>query len=144
MKVYFDTNVLVAAMQPYHVHHAASLLAYSSVRSGTIEGCYSGQGLSEFYSVLTRAPFKFPVSAEMALSLVEKSIVPYFTLVDVSVTDYRTAIGACAKSGWKGGRVHDAVHIQAALQAKCDLIYTNDVAHFRSLAPEWTDRIRRP
>ena len=32
--------------------------------------------------------------------------------------------------------MHDAVHIQAATQAGCDVIYTFDVAHFEALAPD--------
>jgi predicted nucleic acid-binding protein len=144
MKVYFDTNVLVAALKREHSDHIVSFAAYQSVRGGRIEGVISGQVLAEIYSVMTRTPFRPPVYPHEAGELIEHSIMPYFTVVDAAAATYRAAIAACAKSGWKGGRVHDAVHIQAAMQAKCDLIYTNDVAHFRSLAPEWTDRIRRP
>jgi predicted nucleic acid-binding protein len=144
MKVYFDTNVLVAAVQPDHIHHAPSFAAYTRVQKGVITGHLAGQGLAEFYSVLTRTPFPIAVSPKEILVLIRESIVPNFDIVDVGVESYLAAIAGCASAGWKGGRVHDAVHIQAAKQAKCDLIYTFDVAHFQSLAPEWSDRIQNP
>jgi len=45
---------------------------------------------------------------------------------------------------WTGGRIYDAIHIQIARKAKCDRIYTFDVRHFRSIAPDLSDRIMAP
>lgn len=144
MKAYFDTNVLVAAFQPGHIHHGRSFPAYTRVQKGMITGFVSCQGLTEVYSVLTRAPWTIPVTTKEILAVIEQSILPVFELVELNRRSYLTAIAGCGNAGWKGGRVHDAVHIQAAEQAGCDVIYTFDVEHFRSLAPEWGDRIRMP
>lgn len=144
MKVYFDTNVLVAALQPDHIHHGRSFAAYARVHDGTLEGCLSGHGLTELYSVLTRVPWKIPVSPSEILGVIQQSVITSFSIVDVSKQSYLAALAICGKAGWKGGRVHDAVHIQAAIQAGCDLIYTYDIAHFESLAPEWSGRIQAP
>ena len=144
MKAYFDTNVLVSALQPNHVHHARSFAALAEVRNGFIAGYLSGHGLAELYSVLTRAPFGFPVTALEIAEVIRETVVPFLNIVDVTAKGHLAAIGVCAGAGWKGGRIHDAVHIQAALQAECDVIYTYDVAHFQSLAPEWGNRIQSP
>jgi predicted nucleic acid-binding protein len=144
MKVYFDTNVLVAALKFEHVHHASSFSAVNGVRRGDVEGYTSAQALAEVYSVMTRAPFVVPVYPDEALAMIQQSVVPSFHIIDVTGQSYLAAIAACANAGWKGGRVHDAVHVQAATQAQCDLIYTYDVAHFQSVAPEWGSRIQRP
>jgi predicted nucleic acid-binding protein len=144
MKAYFDTNILVSALQPDHVHHGQSFTAFMRVQEGAIEGWFSGQGLTELYSVLTRAPWRIAVSPREILGVIEQSIVPIFNIVGVTKQSYFAAIASCANAGWKGGRVHDAVHIQAAAQAECDVIYTYDVEHFRSLAPGWASRIRTP
>ncbi len=144
MKVYFDTNVLVAALKAEHFHHARSFAAIQRVRRGELTGCIAAQSLAELYSVLTRTPFTVPVYPDEAMDMIEQSILPCFEIVDVNAQSYVAAIAACAGAGWKGGRVHDAVHIQAATQAKCDLIYTFDVAHFEALAPEWSGRIQSP
>jgi predicted nucleic acid-binding protein len=144
MKVYFDTNILVAALQPNHIHHGRCFAAYVRVQEGAIEGCLSSLGLTELYSVLTRTPWPIPVSPKEILAVIEQSVVPRFNIVDVSKQSYLAAIAACGNAGWKGGRAHDAVHIQAAVQAGCDVIYTYDVAHFQSLAPDWGSRIQAP
>jgi predicted nucleic acid-binding protein len=144
MKAYFDTNILVSALQPDHVHHGRSFAAFMRVQEGAIEGWLSGQGLSEVYSVLTRAPWRIPVSPREILGVIQQSIVPIFNIVDVTKESYIAAIAACAGAGWKGGKIHDAVHIQAAAQAKCDVIYTYDIDHFEALAPEWSGRIQSP
>jgi predicted nucleic acid-binding protein len=144
MKVYFDTNVLVAALKAEHIHHIGSLASVVRVRRGEIAGCIAAQSLAELYSVLTRTPFRVPVYPDEALDLIEQSILPTFEIVDVNRQSYIAAIGVCGNAGWKGGRVHDAVHIQAAMQAGCDVIYTYDVAHFESLAAKWSGRIETP
>lgn len=144
MKVYFDTNVLVAALQPHHVHHARSIAVLAEVRDGFVIGYLSGHGLAELYSVLTRAPFGFPVTAMEIADVIRETVVPFLNIVDVTAQGHLAAIGVCANAGWKGGRIHDAVHIQAAIQAECEAIYTYDVDHFRSLAPEWGGRIMSP
>lgn len=144
MKVYFDTNVLVAALQPNHIHHGRSLAAYGRVRAGAIAGYISCHGLTELYSVLTRAPWTVPASPKEILVVIEQSILPTFEVVEVNRQSYIAAIAVCGNAGWRGGRAHDAVHIQAAAQAKCDLIYTYDLVHFQALAPDWGDRIQSP
>jgi predicted nucleic acid-binding protein len=144
MKVYFDTNVLVSALKAEHVHHAGSLASVHRVHRGDLEGYVAGQSLAELYSVMTRTPFVVPVYPDEGLALIEQSILPFFKIVDVNTQSYLTAIASCARAGWRGGRIHDAVHIQAAAQAGCDLIYTYDVEHFQSLAPELSSHIQRP
>ena len=144
MKAYFDTNVLVAALKAEHTHHASSLAAVLRVRRGELAGYTSAHALTEIYSVLTRTPFVVPVYPDEALAMIEQSILPTFEIVDVSRQSYRAAIAVCGNAGWKGGRLHDAVHIQAAVQAGCDVIYTFDVVHFQALAPEWSGRIQSP
>jgi predicted nucleic acid-binding protein len=144
MRAYLDTNVLVSALQPSHVHHPRSFAVLAEVRDGVIAGYLSGHGLAELYSVLTRAPFGFPVTALEIAEVIRETVVPFLNIVDVTAKAHLAAIAVCADAGWKGGRIHDAVHIQAATQAGCDCIYTYDVAHFQSLAPEWGERSQPP
>jgi len=144
VKVYFDTNVLVAALKTEHPHHPASFAALGRVHGGRIHGYIAAHGLAELYSVLTRAPFASPVYPEEALRLITESIQPFFNIVDLSSKAYLGAITACGTAGWKGGRIHDVVHLQAARQAKCDRVYTYNLADFHALAPELATRIQNP
>jgi predicted nucleic acid-binding protein len=144
MKVYFDTDVLVAALKVEHIHHERSYDAIARVSTGDLEGFISCQSLAETYSVLTRTPFRSPVYPDEALTLLERTIVPILRVIAVSAESYRTALRVCASSGWKGGRIHDAVHVQSAVQGGCDCIYTFDIEHFKSVAGAWTGRILEP
>jgi predicted nucleic acid-binding protein len=144
MKAYFDSNVLVAALKAEHLDHARSLAAVVRVHRGEMAGSTSAHALTEVYSVLTRTPFSVRVYPNEALAMIEQSVLPKFEIVEVSLRGHLTALRVCGDAGWKGGRVHDAVHIQAAVQAGCDLIYTYDVEHFQALTPEWGDRIQNP
>jgi predicted nucleic acid-binding protein len=144
MKAYFDTNVLVAALYPAHVHHERCLAVYLRVKENLLTGFLSAHGLAELYSVLTRTAFVHPVTPEQVRRMIDESVRSCFNLIAVTGESHLAAIAACARGGWKGGRIHDAVHIEAARQAGCDVLYTYDVGHFRSLAPEWADRIQTP
>jgi predicted nucleic acid-binding protein len=57
VRVYFDTNVLIAASVQEHPQHVQSFDLVKAVKEGALRGCISTHGLAEFYSVLTRAPF---------------------------------------------------------------------------------------
>jgi len=144
MKIYFDTNVLVAASIADHPHHAQSGSAVTAVHSGRIEGFISSHALAEFYSVVTRAPFTPRVYPNQAWSLLEGNILPYFQVVALSAKEYQEIIRNCAQQGWSGGRVYDALHLRCAQKSSCARIYTLNVRHFQQLAPEIADKITSP
>src|SRR5260370_344001 len=70
VKVYFDTNVLVAALKTEHPHHPASFAALAPVHGGRIHGYISAHGLAVLYSVLPRAhPSLVPEASIYRLSV---------------------------------------------------------------------------
>lgn len=144
MKIYFDTNVLVAALQPDNIHHIPSFAALAQVQKRAIDGQLTAHGLVELYSVLTRAPFRNRPSPDEVQALMERTILPFFKIIEVTTESHLAAIALCAQAGWRGGRVHDAVHIEAAKQAGCDLIYTYNLSDFHSLAPAMSSNIQTP
>lgn len=144
MKAYFDTNILIAALLASHPHHAGAFRVLAQVHAGKMQGYLAAHGLAELYSVFTRAPFTPPISPRDALSLITESVEPFFTIVNVTHKGYRSAINTCAAAGWKGGRIYDAIHIQAARQASCQVLYTFNLPDFRALAPDLADLIRSP
>lgn len=145
MKVYVDTNILVAASVQEHQHHAQAFEVVRKIKEGTLQGCISAHGLAEFYSVLTRAPFSPRVHPAEAGRFVEDNILPHFELVTLSPDDYKGVLNACAKAGLIGGVVFDALHLHSAHKAGCERIYTFNVKDFRALAPdELQDKISAP
>lgn len=144
MKVYFDTAVLVASSVLDHPQHRPAAAALALVRDKKLHAYLSTHALAEFYAVLTRTPFIPRVSASEAWQLLTRNLLPHFEVMALSAKDYRDAIQGCATQGWTGGRVYDALHLQAARNAGCDRIYTFNVRHFQQLAPDLADRICTP
>ena len=54
MKVFLDTNVLVASVIEQHEHHERAYAVLNRVQSGKDEGFVSAHGLAEVYAVLTK------------------------------------------------------------------------------------------
>ncbi len=135
MRLYFDTSVLVSALVSGHSHHAAAYAALEQVPSARHDACISSHGFAEVYSVLTRTPFVPPVYPLEAWQLLEESILPHFNLIGLTPGEYSELVHQCAREGWTGGRVYDAIHLRSAQKARCDRIYTFNVRDFRALAP---------
>jgi predicted nucleic acid-binding protein len=135
VKVYLDTNVLVAASVQEHQHHVQSFDLVKAVKEGALQGFIGTHGLAEFYSGLTRAPFIPRVHPAEAGRLLDDNILPYFELIALTADDYKAILRSCANAGLIGGVVFDVLHLHSARKAECDRIYTFNVKDFRVLAP---------
>jgi predicted nucleic acid-binding protein len=56
MKVFLDTNVLVAAVMKQHVDHERSFAVLDRVHAGKDDGTVSAHSLAEMYAVMTKLP----------------------------------------------------------------------------------------
>jgi predicted nucleic acid-binding protein len=144
VKIYLDTNIVVADAVTGHVHHANASALLRQIESRRWTPVIVAHGLAEIYSVLTRAPYTPRISPAAAWQILEENVVAAFEIETLSRSEYIRVLKDCAAQGWGGGRIHDALHIAAARKAQCGRIYTFDVAHFRQLAPDLVDRILAP
>jgi predicted nucleic acid-binding protein len=145
VRVYFDTSVLVASSVQIHVHFHQAQSAVLAVHAKQVEGYTSAHALAEFYAVTTRTPFSSaPIYPHHAWQLLSENILSVFEIVALSKDDYHNALQRCIQSGWPGGRIYDALHIESAQKAQCERIYTFNVRHFQQLAPELSDQIEAP
>jgi predicted nucleic acid-binding protein len=145
LKICFDTSVLVAALIEDHPHNVPASAAVLSSNSKTNEAIVSAHTLAELYSVLTRTPFSPRIYPAEARLLIDQSVSARMQVMALGAGDYRTVIDECADAGWSGGAIYDALHIRAAIRARCDRLYTFNVKHFRALAPvEFRDKISAP
>lgn len=144
MKVYLDTNIVVADAVRTHVHNANASGLFRQVESRRWTPVIAAHGLAEIYSVLTRTPFQPRISSAEAWHAIEQNVLPSFEIEALSRSEYIRILKDCAALGWGGGRIFDALHIAAARKAECRRIYTFDVVHFRQLAPDLLDRIMAP
>jgi predicted nucleic acid-binding protein len=68
--------------------------------------------------------------------LIEMEIVRYFSVVLLSVDDYRQAMTDVARVGRGGGAIYDALILQAARNIGASQLYTFNDKHFRPLLEE--------
>lgn len=144
MKAYFDTNVLIAAFIQEHPHHTQSFRLVEKVVNGTLRGYSSAHTLAEFYSVVTRAPFRPRVQPGEAGRYLEENIFPHFEFVALSSEDYRNLLRVWIEAGLAGGIVYDALHVKCAEKSRCDRIYTWNAADFTGLVPHLRAKIFAP
>lgn len=144
MKVYVDTNIVVADAIEGHAHHANAVHFFREVQTRRWTPVISAHGLSEIFSVLTRTPYQPRISAAAAWQILEENVLQSFEVETLTRTEYVRAIKECAAQGWSGGLVYDALHVATARKAGCSRLYTFDVPHFRRLAPDLVDRILSP
>ena len=134
MKVFVDTNLLVAAFYESHPHHHAARPILERVRAGKDEGFVAAHSLAEGYSVMTRLPGESQTLAAVAWQLISENVVNHFTIVHLSGREYVEILTKASKDGIEGGKTYDLLILAAAEKSNCTRILTLNVRHFQSLA----------
>jgi predicted nucleic acid-binding protein len=138
---FFDTNLVVAASLPSHVHHEACHARLALIRES---GCAcAAHSMAEAFSVLTRmpVPYRFPVAE--AMRIVEYTM-EYSTLVALTEIETVATLRSLAASGFGGGLIFDALLIACARKIGAKAIYTTNFKHFRRIAPDLASVIFEP
>ena len=141
MMAFYDTSVLVAAFWGDHPHHIESLRLLS--RAEPSQASCAAHTLAEVYAVMTRLPVKPAIVPEQALLFVME-IRSRLAIISLQADDYVRALQDASERGISGGRVYDALLVHCARKAEAETIYTWNLADFRRIAPDLTDRIRTP
>jgi predicted nucleic acid-binding protein len=141
MNEFFDTSVLVATFWGGHVHHVSSLNRFSAAaKNHSACGIHS---LAEVYAVMTTLPVKPMIPPEQALLFLEE-VRNRLTLVSLTADEYVRTIQDAAGRGFTGGRIYDALLLACAAKSKARTIYTWNLKHYQSLAPELASQIQTP
>jgi predicted nucleic acid-binding protein len=136
MKVFCDTNVLVAAFLQSHPHHSSARPVIERVKAGLDNGFVAAHSLAETYAVLTRLPGSNQVAAPVAWQLITENVLQDFTIVSLSSKEYVATLRNAAKNGVEGGKTYDALLLAAAAKSGAERIYTTNVHHFQNLAED--------
>jgi predicted nucleic acid-binding protein len=144
MRVFCDTNVLVAAALEAHVHHTSAKGVLDRISRRDDIGFISAHSLAETFSVLSRMPTMPKLTPQDALAILEKNIIPHFTLVTLAAADYPNAVRTLSAKGRGGGRIYDLLLITAARKQALDWIYTFNESEWKFLAPDLEQIITRP
>jgi predicted nucleic acid-binding protein len=139
--IFLDTNVLIAAVLATHPHHlqSRSLL----LRSKGVEITIAAHTLAELYSGLTRIPPPERVSAAVAMQAIE-AYLERMTLITLTAKEYLDTVRETARGGHIGGMIYDALLLACARKVNPERIYTWNLKHFKSIAPDLADRMITP
>src|SRR5258707_15777353 len=141
MKEFFDTSVLVAAFRREHVCHVPRLKRFAAAVNR--HSACRLPSLAEVFSVMTTLPVKPMIPPEQALLFVEE-VPNRLTLVSLSAEEYFAVIQNAASRGFTGGRIYDSLLLACAAKCKAQAVYTQNLKHYQSLAPDLAPRIQAP
>ncbi len=136
MRIFLDTNVLLASVLERHADHQRAFPVLKRVHEGKDEGYISAHSLAEVYSNLTKLPPPFRHSPEQALLSIEENVLKHFKIVSFAANDYALLIREAALAHIQGGTVYDALLLKCASKAEVSQIYTLNLKHFEAVAPE--------
>jgi len=138
---FFDTSVLIAACSPEQPGHEESRRLLAAAMSGT-SAC-GAHTLAEIYAVLSRLPGGRLRRPELAERLVSQ-IADRVSVIPLTAEEYRDTIRSAARSGVAGGTIYDALLVACARKFCAERIYTWNVRHFQTVAPDLAERIVTP
>ena len=134
MKVFCDTNVLVAACLANHPHHNAARPVLERIKAGRDEGCAATHSLAESYAVLTRLPGANQMAPSIAWQLVSENVIKNFSMIVLTATEYAKTLEGAAAIGLEGGKIYDALLLAAAVKSGAKRVYTFNLTRFRDMA----------
>lgn len=137
---YFDTSVLIAAfVQSERRHEACANLVTNSKN-----GCVLAHGMAECFSFLTGGRLPMQISPDTASKIIETNIVNCMDVIALTTEETFETIKNAQANGVRGGGIYDALHLAAARKVDAGEIYTLNLRHFQSFAPDLVDRVREP
>jgi predicted nucleic acid-binding protein len=145
VRIFLDTNVLIAASLGDHIHHERAKPLLAGIHDGTHEGFTSGHAVLELYSVVTRSPRPMRMPPAQASALIQENILKYFTVVTLGGREYGSLVLRMGVESAIGGQAYDALHLACAQKCNAERIYTFNARHFQNLtAEDFRSRIVEP
>jgi len=136
MKVFCDTNIIVAAFLQSHEHHERARPVLERVKAGKDTGFVAAHSLAEAYAVLTRLPPENRVAPTVAWQLISENVVKGFSIIALTAREYSETLEKASADGVEGGRTYDAILLASAVKSGAERIYTLNVRHFQGLAED--------
>jgi predicted nucleic acid-binding protein len=88
-------------------------------------------------------PLKPQIPPDHALLLVQEILVR-LSPISLDKEEYLATIQKTAGRGITGGKIYDALLLACAAKSQAQVIYTWNLKHFPSIAPDLADRIQAP
>lgn len=145
MKIFLDTNVLVAASIRQHPHFSRGDALLRRCSRKLDQGVIHAHSLLEFHSAVTQLPGGLAVPSAHVATLLAEGILPFVRCVALSAKAVSKVQKRACDLEVVGGIIYDLYHLAVAEQEAVDRLYTFNTAHFRGLAsPDFVDKITSP
>jgi predicted nucleic acid-binding protein len=131
--VFLDTSVLLAGLIDVGPQSAPAQSLMHAVAQKQIQApATAWHCCLEFYSVGTRLPAEYRLTAADALRLMEEEIFARMSVHDLPAGDRRPMLRLLADDGVTGGRIYDVHVAEVARAAGAKVIVTDNRRHFMS------------
>ena len=128
---FLDTSVLLAGLVDFGPQSAPAQEVLHAVAEGrTGRASTAWHCCLEVYSVATRLPPEFRLTAADAASLIQEEIFGRLEVHDLPADSRQSFLRALAQQGITGGRIYDAHIAEVARCAGATVIVTDNRKHF--------------
>ena len=142
--VFLDTSVLLAGLIDFGPQSSPAQTLLHDVAEKRIAGVGTAWHCClEFFSVATRLPPEFRITASDALTLIHEEIFGRMSVHDLPAADRIVLLQAAAQDGITGGRIYDAHITEIARAAGAKVVVTDNRRHFVS-ALRYDMRVETP
>ncbi len=145
MRVFLDTNVLVAASVRQHPYFRRADAVLRACLAGEMEGVVHAHSLLEFHSAITQLPGGLAVPSAQVPAILAGGIIAHVRLVALSAEEVCTVQKRAGELALVGGIIYDLYHLAAAERENVERFYTFNLRHFQVLAaPGFAGRMVAP
>jgi predicted nucleic acid-binding protein len=131
VRIFLDTSVLLAGLVDFGPQSGpAQSLLHAVAEKQVLEAGTAWHCCLEFFSVSTRLPAEFRLTAAEAAQLVEAEIFGRLSVHDLPAADRLPMLKAAARDGTTGGRLYDAHIAEVARAAGAAVVVTDNRRHF--------------
>ena len=131
MIAFLDTSVLLAGLIDFGPQSAPAQRLLHAVAEKQVPAVATAWHCClEFFSVATRLPPEFRVSAADAVTLLQEEVFPRMAVHDLPAADRLGMLQASVRDGIAGGRIYDAHIADVARAAAATVVVTDNRRHF--------------
>ena len=129
-----DTSVLVAAVCPWHQHHAAATQDLAQRLRRGDRMVLAEPSIVEAYAVLTRLPSPYRLAPADAHALLASNFLSGRKMVSLDDAGIRALLDRLVAEGIAGGQTYDAVIASCARRARVTVLLTFNESDFDPFA----------
>ena len=131
MSVFLDTSVILAGLIDFGPQSAPAQSLLHAVAERRVPDCSTAWHCClEFFSVATRLPPEFRLTAGDASRLLEEEVIARLAVHDLPGGAREAMLKAAAHDGTTGGRIYDAHIAEVARAVNAETIITDNRRHF--------------